>query len=62
MNCRYVSSASTVLFRFQFLTLFTQNQESYYNSKVDDVKAEHQKLLTEAFEKAKVCRTVTCPF
>ena len=31
-----------------------QSQESKYNAKVDFVKAEHEQLLQEAFEKAKV--------
>ena len=31
-----------------------QSQESKYNAKVDAVKAEHEQLLQEAFEKAKV--------
>jgi chromosome segregation ATPase len=33
----------------------SQNQENIYNSKVDIVKAEHARLLDEAFERAKVC-------
>ena len=36
-----------------------QSQESKYNAKVDAVKAEHQQLLQEAFEKAKVCKCVS---
>ena len=31
-----------------------QSQESKYNAKVDAVKAEHDQLLQEAFERAKV--------
>lgn len=31
-----------------------QSQEAQYNAKVDVVKAEHAKLLQEAFERAKV--------
>lgn len=32
-----------------------QGQEAIYNSKVEAVKAEHETLLQEAFERAKVC-------
>ena len=31
-----------------------QSQESKYNAKVDEVKAQHEELLKEAFERAKV--------
>ena len=32
-----------------------QGQEAMYNAKVDAVKAEHEQLLQDAFERAKVC-------
>ncbi|KAG6821735.1 hypothetical protein H0H87_005558, partial [Tephrocybe sp. NHM501043] len=35
------------------ITSELQSQESYYNSKVEDVKEEHTKRLQEAFERAK---------
>ncbi|KAG6911539.1 hypothetical protein DXG01_011841 [Tephrocybe rancida] len=35
------------------ITAELESQESYYNSKVDNVKEEHNKLLQEAFERAK---------
>ena len=35
-----------------------QGQEALYDSKVDAVKDQHNKLLQEAFERAKVCRAV----
>lgn len=38
-----------------FLVL-SQGQESKYAAKVDEVKAEHEKLLQEAFERAKVVK------
>ena len=31
-----------------------QGQEAQYNAKVDAIKAEHDKLLEDAFERAKV--------
>lgn len=34
--------------------MFPQGQEAQYNAKVDVVKAEHETLLQEAFERAKV--------
>jgi hypothetical protein len=33
----------------------SQNQEAVYNAKVQEVKDEHEKLLQQAFERAKVC-------
>lgn len=43
------------VFGKSFAYCMTQEQEAVYNSKVDEVKAEHTKLLEEAFERAKVC-------
>lgn len=36
------------------LLISVQDQESIYNAKIDVVKKEHEQLLQEAFERAKV--------
>jgi chromosome segregation ATPase len=50
----YVEKHSKLSQEIQRLTAELDGQEDHYNGKVAAVKAEHDKLLQEAFEKAKV--------